>query len=131
MRAFFISMDALAALSIMLLMLVLMFAQDFNPNAPRGVYLKQLSMDTLSTLERSGRIGAMVDGNASTVRELMEALPYSACLQLTVDTAGGSSLATVARSGCGDFGKELQTLASPVIHDEDIYLVTMRSWYRT
>ena len=130
MKAFFLSMDALAAGSIMMLMMVLMFAQDFHPTAPRGVYLKHLSMDVLGTLEHSGRLGAMVEGNASAVREIFDALPPSVCMELTVNTPNGASLATVARVKCGEFGRELQTLASPLVDGDDLYLVTMRSWYR-
>lgn len=130
MKAFFISIDALAAVSIMLLMMILMFAQDFHPSAPRGVYLKHLSMDVLGTLEHSGRLASMVDGNASAVREIFGALPPSVCMELTIRDPAGTALATAARQDCGEFGKELQTLSSPLVNGDDLYLVTMRSWYR-
>ncbi|MEW6749335.1 MAG: hypothetical protein AB1295_06540 [Candidatus Micrarchaeota archaeon] len=130
MKAFFLSMDALAAVSIMLLMMVLLSAQDFHPVAPGGVYLKDLSMDALSVMAQDGRLRSMADGNASAVRELMDALPSSVCMEVTLQEPGEEPLATVSRQGCWEFGKELQSLSAPFVRGDDLYLVTMRSWYR-
>ncbi len=130
MKAFIISLDSLVAVSVMFLMLYLMFSQDFHPAAPRGVYLKQLSLDALSVLEKSGRLSQMVAGNSTAVREILGAAPQSVCMQVSLADEAGAPLAAAIRPGCGEVGPERQTAATVLSYGGDLYLVRMDSWYK-
>ncbi|MFH0884326.1 MAG: hypothetical protein V1861_01290 [Candidatus Micrarchaeota archaeon] len=130
MKAFIISLDSFVAVSVMFLILFLMFSQDFHPTAPRGVYLKQLSLDALSVLEKSGRLGQMVNGNNSMVREILDAAPQSVCMQVSLADEAGTPLATVLRPGCETVKSEKQVAATILAYGGRVYLVRMESWYR-
>ncbi|MCI0503678.1 hypothetical protein L0Y65_03115 [Candidatus Micrarchaeota archaeon] len=130
MKAFITSLDGLVAVSIMFLMLVLMFSQDFHPTAPRGVYLKQLTLDALSVLEKSGRLGGMASGNSTAVRELLDAAPPSVCMQVILEDTAGSVLSVAQRPECYETDSERQSAATVLAHGGRLYLARLESWYR-
>ena len=60
-RGFVITIDAIAALSFMLLSMYFIQSTSFNPYILKGTQLKQLSFDTIPIIETSGRMERVVD----------------------------------------------------------------------
>jgi len=128
-RGFIITFDALLAVSLLFVAALIMYTQTFQPVAPRGVYLKQVTLDVMTVMEKTGRIGIAIDGNSSAVREIMEATGESVCMQLTLKSSNGTSIATISKTGCSDYGKELQVAIQPVFYNGNSYIAKAESWY--
>ncbi|MBI5133762.1 MAG: hypothetical protein HZA83_03535, partial [Thaumarchaeota archaeon] len=108
----------------------IMYTQTFQPVAPKGVYLKQVTMDAMKVLEKTGRLGAAIGGNSSAVREIMQATGESVCMQLTIKDSNDLAVATIAKPGCTDYGKELQVIVQPLHYSGNNYMVKAESWYK-
>lgn len=130
MRAFVITFDSLIAVSFLFIAALLVATTTFQPYAPRGVYLKQLTLDVLTVMEKTGSFGIAIDGNSSAMRQVLRATPEPACIQVTISDDNGNELATLTKLDCGAFGRELQTAAMPFVHDGDLYMAKAQSWYK-
>jgi len=128
-RAFIITFDGLVALMILFIAIYIASGQNFQPVAPKGVYLKQLTLDTLTVLEKSGRIGMAIEGNSSAARQIMEATGESVCMQISIIQSTGTVIANMKKEGCDAFEKELQVAARPFIYGAESYYVKAESWY--
>lgn len=129
MRAFVITIDGLVALSFIFIAMLLLSSQTFQPSAPRGVYLKQLTLDALTLLEKTDRLAFAVEGDTDGINELLQDLPELACMQMTVTDSHGEQIVNVHRIGCGEHGRELQSAAKPFTHDGERYMVKATAWY--
>lgn len=127
-RGFLLTTDTIIAISTMLIVLAIISNQIFQPAAPRSAYLKQISLDVLKVLDYGGRIDAALAGNTSAAREVLEILPVHVCMQLSIESAGNSTV-TIARPGCGGFGNELQTAYRTTTMGSARYIVRLESWY--
>lgn len=131
MRGFVITTDAMFAISLFLIAMVVVSMHSFQPQMARGLYLKQVTLDVLTVSEKAGRLADAADGNSSAVRELMEATPELACMELEITDYAGTPVITTAKSDCGSYGKELQTAyRSFRSEDGSMYVVKVYSWYR-
>lgn len=130
MRGFVITFDAIVALSLFFVAVILISSEGLQPSTPRGVYIKQLTLDVLTVMEKTDRLGILVDGDGSAVRELLQATPELACIQVTVYDSDGNLIGTVTKSGCGPYGRELQSASMPFVHEGKPYLARAESWYR-
>ncbi len=130
MKAFVITMDSLAALSLVFIAAFLLLSQTFQPDASRSIYLKRLSLDVLTVLEKGGQLGQAVEGNSTAVRVVLEAMPDFACMQLSLVDEQGDTVATMVKKDCGEVGLELQTTTKPLVHKGDVYMATLQSWSR-
>lgn len=129
-RGFVITIDAIAALSFMLLSLYFIQSTSFNPVILKGTQLKQLSLDTLSVLEKTGRLSDVVDGNSTAAREIFLYTPESVCMQLSVAASNGTVIATIDKPACGGIGSEVQINYGIFRSDGETYTSTLRSWYK-
>lgn len=129
-KGFVITIDAIAALSFMLLSLYFIQSTSFNPVILKGTQLKQLSLDTLSVLEKSGRFASVVDGNSTAAREILLYTPESVCMQISIAAPNGSVVATIDKPACGGIGSEVQISYGIFRYGGQIYSSTLRSWYK-
>jgi len=131
MRGFAITLDALVAISFFMVAILLIASQGYQPVAPGGVYMKQLSLDVLTVLEKSGGMEQAIIGNTSAVQEMLEATPVSACMGVTIMDAAGDVVITVVKSGCTETaGLDMQAATKPVLHQGSMYLARSQSWFR-
>ncbi len=131
MRGFVITLDAVIALSFFLFAMMLMSGQTYQPMAPGSIYLKQLTLDTLTVLEKTGRLSRALDGNDSGVQEVLEASPKLACMQLSIIDSTGTTAAALAKSDCNETaGIDVQIASRPVLHNGIRYMVKSESWLR-
>lgn len=130
MKGFAITLDALLALSLIFFALIFISTQTFQPYAPRGTYLKQVSLDTLAVLEKTGRLGAAIDGDGASAREMVQATPENVCMQVSVTDGAGNALFTISKAGCYGFGSELQSAVVPFAYNGGNYLAEAKAWHR-
>jgi hypothetical protein len=131
MRGFAITTDAVVAISFFLFAIAMISSQVYYPRAPGSIYLKQLTMDMLTVLEKSGRLGMALEGNSSAAREVLESTPVSACMYVTVSNATGGVAAVLAKGGCEEVeGQDIQVTVRPLFHNRTQYLARSEAWFR-
>lgn len=131
MRGFIITTDGIMGLVFFLFILSLISSYSFKQTTTNEIYLKQFSMDFLSVMEKSGRVGALVGGDSTSVREVIDRTPIGLCLEYSATDSSGNRISTVTKTGCGSHGNLLQTVSRPFIYNESHYIATVRSWYRS
>jgi hypothetical protein len=129
-KGFVITIDAIAALSFMLLSMYFIQSTSFNPHILKGTQLKALSLDTLSILEKSGRLVEVVDGNSTAARDIFLYTPEAVCMQLGIAAENGTVVATIDKPGCGGIGSEVQVSYGIFRANNEIYSSSLRSWYK-
>ncbi len=131
MRGFIINLDAVIALSFVLFVMILIGSQSYNPRTPGGIYLKQLTMDTLTVLEKTNRINQAIGGNTSAIQEIVEATPKLACMDISILNSTEGVVAVVVKSDCTETaGLDIQTVARPVLYQGNQYIIKTESWFR-
>ena len=130
MRAFLITVDAIIAIGFFVIAMALISSQTFQPVAPRGVYLKQLTLDTLNVIDETGALEMAMSGNSTPMHTILHNTPELSCMQITVTDRTGEAVATISKVGCGEYGRELQTTARPFLWEGERHLVRAESWYR-
>lgn len=131
MKGIAITLDSLIALSIFMMVMIVLAGQAYQPRSPGTVYLKQLTLDTMTVVEKTGRADAALFGNVSQMQEVIEATPTSACIRLTLINGSGSTVASLARSDCNDSsGLDMQVATKPVLHMGKNYVLRAESWLR-
>lgn len=130
MRGFAITLDAVIALTFFLFAMMVISAQTYQPTAPGDVYLKQLTLDTLTVLEKTGDIGLVLAGNTTQAQQLIEALPKLACVQVSITNSTGDVVATIDKSGCARTeGLDIQAAERPVLYNGSDYVIQSQSWF--
>jgi hypothetical protein len=131
MRGFAITLDAVVALTFFLLAMVVISAQTYQPTAPGDIYLKQLTLDTLTVLEKTGDINSMLGGNSTPAQRLIEATPKLACIEVSIISGSTQQVvATVAKSACTqNQGLDIQTVARPMLYNGSEYMIESESWF--
>jgi hypothetical protein len=131
MKGLVIGLDALVALVFVIIAMVIIASQTYHPRTPEIVYLKELVMDTMIVLDKTGAIADAIDGNITTTRAILEATPTLACINISVVNATGDLIATTVKSGCDDTTDlDIQTAALPTIHDYGRYAIKAEAWFR-
>jgi len=128
-RGFVITLDAIAALSFMLLSLYFIQTTSFNPTILKGTQLKDFSLDTLTVLEKSGRLGDLITGDSTAVREVLLASPDPDCMQFTLSYLNDTQIAVIDKPGCGGIGNEVQVDYGLYDYGGQVYKTTLKSWY--
>ena len=131
MRGIAISLDAVMALLILLLMISLMssFARP-NPNevAPL-IDMRHSEMSALQALEKSGRLAQALTGNDTAVREVLAAAGESECYTLTIDRhPANTTIVTTVTPGCGAASGELVYAYRSFAVANETYLARMAGW---
>jgi len=127
--AFLLTVDGIFALITLLIVLYIITNQTFQVPSTRGIYLKQISLDTFKILEDTGKIALAIELNNSAVREVFNDLPANSCMQLTIEHVASGNRTIILRPGCAIFKNELQISSRIVIHNSQIYLAQLESWY--
>lgn len=131
MRAYVLTLDAMFAIMLLFLAVSLLGTEWFRPLASDGLYLKQVSLDTLSLLEATGGLDMALDGNITAAREVFELLPKSVCMDMAIKNAGSDAIvANVTKLACNNRSGELQTSFSMFIHENETYKSELKSWYK-
>ncbi len=131
MKGFIINLDAVIALSFVLFVMILIGSQSYNPRAPGSIYLKQLTLDTITVLEKTGRIDQAIGGNTSAVQEIVEATPKLACMDVSILNSTESTIAVIVKSDCTETaGLDIQTVTRPVLYQGSKYIIKTESWFR-
>ncbi len=131
MRGFVITVDAIMGLVFFFLIMGLLASYSFKQTTANEIYLKDFSMDFLTVMEKTGRIEALVEGDSTRLREIIDRTPIALCLELSATDSEGNRVSTIAKQGCGAHGNLLQTTSRPFIYNESHYTATVQSWYRS
>jgi len=131
MKGFAATLDSVVAVAFMFFALALIATQTYEPRAPGSIYLKQLTLDTLTVLEKTGRLEAAIDGNTSSVPEILEATPSLSCISISILNSTGETYASFTKGGCGDsLGLDIQAATLPIAHNGEYYIARSESWFR-
>ena len=131
MRGFVISIDALVAVSFFMLAMIVISSQSYQPGVPSGIYLKHLSMDIVTVLEKTGRMGTAIDGNLTGLHEIIERMPRAACMQVSITNSSDGTEASALRTGCtSTAGLDIQVVVRPLQYNGSSYVVRAESWFR-
>lgn len=131
MKGFTISLDAVIALSFVLFAMMIIANQSYYPKTPGEVYLKQLTLDVVTVLEKTGRIDSAIAGNSSAIQEVLEATPILACIEIMIIDTNGLAISNVTKSDCTDVtDQSIQTTASLAFYQNNRYIVKSESWLR-
>jgi len=131
MKGFVITLDAVIAISFFLFAMVIIMNQVYQPHSPNDLYLKELTLDTITVLEKSGGIDEAINGNISSVQEVLEATPDLACLDITVYNSTGDVVASAVKSGCNDTGGlDMQAAAASERFNQENFMVQSESWFK-
>jgi hypothetical protein len=128
-KGFVITLDAIAALSLMLITLYFVQSAKFDPVALKGTELKQISLDTMTVLEKSGRISEVFFVNGTSVSEVLTATPPQVCMELTVTAENGSVVTVLDKPGCGQAVSESQYVYGAFRAGGVVFSSTLKSWY--
>lgn len=131
MKGYAITLDAVIALSFFMFAMAIITSQSYPPSAPSGAYLKQLSLDIMTIVEKTGEVDQALAGNATSMQETLEAMPISACMGISIFNAIGDMVVMVQKSGCDEnAGTDIQIIAKPVFYQGDRYIVKSESWFK-
>ncbi|MFH1785610.1 MAG: hypothetical protein ABH842_04220 [Candidatus Micrarchaeota archaeon] len=131
MKGFAITLDATVAISVIMFAMIIIASQSHNPRAPEGVYLKQLTMDTVTVLQKTGRLDYAIEGNTTLMQDVIEATPNLACIEITIIDDKGYVITNAIKNDCNEtFGLDVQTTASPIIYENSRYIIKSESWLR-
>jgi hypothetical protein len=128
-RGFVITIDAIAALSFMMISFYLIQSTSFNPVMLKGTQLKQISLDTMSVLEKSGGLNNLIELNDTTASEVLLSTPEQAWMELTITAINGTTYAMIEKPRCGGIGKESQVVYGGFRSGGVIFSSTLISWY--
>lgn len=131
MKGFAITLDAVAALAFFMLAMVIISAQAYHPKTPGGIYLKQLTLDTMTVLEKTGRVERALDGNTSAMDDVIGALPVLACTRLSIINSSQDVVLSAEKANCSETaGLDMQTAARPLLYRGTMYVMKSESWFR-
>jgi len=131
MRGIAISLDAVMALLILLLMVALInsFTRP-NPNEAAPLLdMRHTEMSALQALEKTGRLAQALTGNDTAVREVLAAAGGSECYTLTiVQYPANATMVTTVTPGCGAARGELAYTYRSFAIANQTYLARMAGW---
>jgi len=131
MKGFVITLDSLISISFLIFALIIIASQSQMPRAPDGIYLKQLTLDTMTVLEKTGRIDDVLGGDIGAAQEIIEATPYLACMEVSLLNISGDAVTTITKSDCNETtGLDMQITSKPVLYQGDIYMIKSKSWFK-
>jgi len=127
---FIITLDTIAALAFLLFIVIIISTATFKSLAPRGTYLKQISHDLLTVLEKDGSLDLLVQKNSTPARKALLAAPDSVCMSLYVITPQGQTITMISKPDCCFFRYQFQTASIAFKSKGSDYLATVESWYK-
>ena len=133
-KAFVLTVEAIIAFGFVLLVLLIIANQAFQPAIPRSAYIKQLSYDMLKVLTYDGRLSSLLDGDTNGVVDALGNLPAHICMQVTlrsqsISPSQNATNLTVAKVGCGSIGSQKHVAYGSFIKDGVVYSSEIESWF--
>jgi hypothetical protein len=131
MKGFAITLDAVVAMSFVLFAMMIITTQTYQSRAPGGIYLKQLSLDAMTVMEKTGAIEQALDNNASAMQTIIEASPKLACMSVSILNVSGDVMSEMQKSDCAEIsGLDVEVSARPVLYQGNMYVIRAESWFR-
>lgn len=130
MKAYIITLDALVAVAFIFLAMAMLYSYTFQPSVPKDIYLKQISFDTITVMEKTGRLGQIIEGNSTGARSLLERTPKSICIQMMITDSSENDVFTILKENCGSYGNDFQVTYRTFVQSNQIYTVKTYSWYK-
>jgi hypothetical protein len=131
MKGFAITLDAVVALSFVLFAMMIITTQTYQPRAPGGIYLKQLTLDAITVMEKTGAVEQALDGNATAMQTIIEASPKLACMSVSIMNVSGDVMTSMLKSDCAEIaGLDVEVSARPVLYQGNMYIIKSESWFR-
>ena len=131
MKGFIINLDAVVALSFIFFAILIITSQSYHPRAPGGIYLKQLTLDTITVLEKTGRVDRAMSGNVSAISEVVEATPKLACIAVSIYDSNGLLILSSTKSDCTEkTDLDIQTTAGLIMYQQNRYVIKTEAWFR-
>jgi hypothetical protein len=130
MKAFVITMDALAAMAFIIIAAIFFFSQTFQPLTYRGLYLKQLTLDTLTVADKAGYVGQAIEGNSTLLRQLIQGTPDLYCTSFHIYDEDMEAVLVITKENCGTAGGEVQVASRAHVSGGAPYMARCESWYR-
>ena len=126
-RGFVFPIDASFALLIFATTLLIISGQVFQDPVPKTAYLRQATSDTLTVLEKSGKLGKMLGENTTQVRQVLESLPPSLCVQIALTPASGVPT-VLSKPGCDNYGNDIVSIRRGYVYNNSYYVAQMKGW---
>jgi hypothetical protein len=131
MRGFLITLDSSVAFLFVLVALIIIASQSINPHLPGNIYLKQLSMDLIKVLEKTGGFEDALLGNSSKVTQVLEATPSLSCFEIQLINSTGTTLQSHTKSNCGNkTGADIEITTTLTYMQNKYYIIREESWQR-
>lgn len=131
MKGFAITLDALIAISFVLLAMMIIAGQSYQPLAASSIYLKQLTMDAITVLEKTGAVDQALLGNTSAMQRLVEASPKLACMSISIRDSKGDVVTAVTKSDCTESaGLDMEITTRSALYQGGMYVIRAESWFR-
>ena len=138
-KGFVISFDALLALLLLMTLLIITTNNlgNISAEANNSILLKEVAMDSITVLDKSGRIEKAIEGNSvSGLRAFLNRLPYSLCADLRIYSESDLSnpVLSVLRPDCKKNFLDSATVKRSAVFENggnaESYLAELRAWYR-
>jgi hypothetical protein len=111
--------------------LIIIASQSINPHLPGNIYLKQLSMDLIKVLEKTGGFEDALLGNSSKVTQVLEATPSLSCFEIQLINSTGTTLQSHTKSNCGNkTGADIEITTTLTYMQNKYYIIREESWQR-
>lgn len=129
-NGFVLSLDAVLALLVALLMLGLIFSYlNIRASALGSNYLAQVSGDALALMEKNGALGDAVAGNSTKANDVLRALPPSVCMDVRITDASGRLKLLLKKPRCEGYEKELASARRSFVFGDNFYIAQGEAWY--
>ena len=130
MKGLILTLDAMVAVAFLLTAIVILSSMMFQPLVARGAYLKQITLDALTLIEKEDTLDDAVTGDSTSLRRVLEMTPPQVCMHIYIIDKNGGLIALIPKNDCGETGKEMQIAARHFIHDGEPYTLKAESWQR-
>lgn len=130
MKGYIFTLDSMFALLLTLTIVILISSQVFEPRVSRDMYLKQISEDTLTVLEKSGGLGQFATGTNNTpAREILRLSSESICIKLELYDEHSLNK-SIVKSNCNQSSSgEIEVFYRFYTRGNDNYFVKSYAWY--
>ncbi len=137
MKGVIISFDALLGLAALFFLIIVINSNlvglERNPFA--DTYLRELTLDAATVLEKSGKLAWTVShDDSSRVRRFLDQLPNAVCMdaQVFASTDLNAVAFSVARDGCGSSPDEVVSISRSFLvrqnGDANYFVARVNSW---
>jgi len=135
-KGFVISIDAMLALSVMLVLFIAaaFYLAQVKSSATPSLFLKEFSMDTGMVLEKTSLLKNAIEKNSSTeLSSFLNKLPKNVCLEVSIFNKDNleSAEITVLKSGCNADYSEKTSIKRGFLAGSppEFYIARISAWH--